>query len=309
MAVAKLYVRLPCEWRLSDNWQNELDELIRGLLMHSIYTSSRHSTVNEAPLVMGVLNVTPDSFSDGSRYNRIDLAKKHAVEMIENGADMIDVGGESTRPGAADVSISEEIDRVVPVITAIKGLGVAVSVDTSKPEVMIEAVNAGASMINDVRALQAEKALTTAASLQVPVCLMHMQGKPRTMQASPEYQNVVGEVTSFLQQRVKACENAGIARELICLDPGFGFGKTLRHNLLLLDQLEKLTALGLPLLVGMSRKSMLGEITGKSVEDRLAASLAVSHIAMQKGARIVRVHDVSQTHDVRQVLMALNQIK
>jgi dihydropteroate synthase len=277
--------------------------------MHSIYSSSRHFSDNETPLIMGVLNVTPDSFSDGSRYNRVDLAKKHAVEMIESGVDIIDVGGESTRPGAADVSISDEIDRVVPVIAAINALGVAVSIDTSKPEVMIEAVNAGASMINDVRALQAEKALQTAANLQVPVCLMHMQGKPRTMQASPEYQNVVGEVTSFLQHRVEACENAGIARELICLDPGFGFGKTLQHNLLLLNQLEQLTALGFPLLVGMSRKSMLGEISGKPVEQRLAASLAVSHIAMQKGARIVRVHDVSETHDVRQVFMALKQIK
>lgn len=258
---------------------------------------------------MGILNITPDSFSDGSQYNSVDLAYERAREMQRAGVDIIDIGGESTRPGAAEVTAEDEIERVVPVIQKLKSIQIPISIDTSKAKVMQAAIEAGAGMINDVRALQEENALQMAAKLQVPVCLMHMQGQPRSMQKAPDYSNVVEQVIGFLHQRVKACENAGLDKSLISLDPGFGFGKNLRHNLELLDQLDRIVELGLPVLAGLSRKSMLGQITGKSVEQRLPASLAVAQIAMQKDAKIIRVHDVAETNDVRQVFMAMKELE
>lgn len=259
------------------------------------------------PLIMGILNITPDSFSDGSLYNSVDSAFERAKEM-QHQVDIFDIGGESTRPGAAEVSVEQEIDRVIPVIEKVSQLGIPISVDTSKAQVMQAAVSAGAKMINDVRALQEPDALRTAVELQVPVCLMHMQGQPREMQEKPEYSNVVKEVSEFLSQRAQICQQAGINKELICLDPGFGFGKTLQHNLELLSKMDHLVSLGYPVLAGLSRKSMLGLLTNKPVEKRLAASLAVAQIAMQKGARIIRVHDVAETYDIRQVVQALAEL-
>jgi dihydropteroate synthase len=259
------------------------------------------------PLIMGILNITPDSFSDGSLYNSVDSALERAKEM-QHQVDIFDIGGESTRPGAAEVSVEQEIDRVIPVIETVSQLGIPISVDTSKAQVMQAAVSAGAKMINDVRALQEPDALRTAVELQVPVCLMHMQGQPREMQEKPQYNNVVKEVSEFLLQRAQICQQAGINKELICLDPGFGFGKTLQHNLELLSKMDQLVSLGYPVLAGLSRKSMLGLLTNKPVEKRLAASLAVAQIAMQKGARIIRVHDVAETYDIRQVVQALAEL-
>lgn len=257
------------------------------------------------PLIMGILNVTPDSFSDGNRYLKKAVAIDKARRMIDAGADIIDIGGESTRPGAQEVSAEQEIERVVPIIQQIAPLGVAISIDTSKPQVMQAAVNAGAQMINDVRALQLPGALAMAAELNVAVCLMHMQGQPKTMQNAPEYQDVLTQVKAFLEQRVQACVAAGINAERLCLDPGFGFGKSVQHNLVLLAQLESFKSLGRPLLVGISRKSMLGAVTGKEVDQRLAASLAAAQVAMQKGAAIIRVHDVEATVDVKKLHLAL----
>jgi dihydropteroate synthase len=259
------------------------------------------------PLIMGILNITPDSFSDGSLYNSVDSALERAKEM-QHQVDIFDIGGESTRPGAAEVSVEQEIDRVIPVIETVSQLGIPISVDTSKAQVMQAAVSAGAKMINDVRALQEPDALRTAVELKVPVCLMHMQGQPREMQEKPQYNNVVKEVSEFLLQRAQICQQAGINKELICLDPGFGFGKTLQHNLELLSKMDQLVSLGYPVLAGLSRKSMLGLLTNKPVEKRLAASLAVAQIAMQKGARIIRVHDVAETYDIRQVVQALAEL-
>jgi dihydropteroate synthase len=259
------------------------------------------------PLIMGILNITPDSFSDGSLYNSVDSAFERAKEM-QHQVDIFDIGGESTRPGAAEVSVEQEIDRVIPVIEKVSQLGIPISVDTSKAQVMQAAVSAGAKMINDVRALQEPDALRTAVELQVPVCLMHMQGQPREMQDKPQYNNVVKEVSEFLLQRAQICQQAGINKELICLDPGFGFGKTLQHNLELLSKMGHLVSLGYPVLAGLSRKSMLGLLTNKPVEKRLAASLAVAQIAMQKGASIIRVHDVAETYDIRQVVQALAEL-
>ncbi len=253
---------------------------------------------------MGVLNVTPDSFSDGAKYHHLDLAAKRALQMIEEGVDIIDIGGESTRPGASEVELDEELKRVVPLIEKIAPLGVPISIDTSKPEVMRAAINAGAHMVNDVRALQENGAIDAVAELGCPVCLMHMQGQPRTMQNNPEYIDVVEEVADFLAKRITACTAKGIDKDLICVDPGFGFGKSLAHNLSLLNNLSHLEKLGVPVLAGMSRKSMLGQITGKDVNERLAASLAVALIAMQNGAKIIRVHDVKETVDVRNVYLA-----
>ena len=262
---------------------------------------------SDIPWIMGILNVTPDSFSDGARYQRFDKAIAHAEDMLENGADIIDIGGESTRPGAAEVSVSEEIDRVVPLVERIAKLGARISVDTSKPEVMSAAIRAGAHMINDVRALSMPGALEVVANAKVPVCLMHMQGQPRTMQHDPKYASVVDDVISYLQNRVDACVLAGVPRELISIDPGFGFGKRLSHNLDLLKHLSRFKSLGATVLAGLSRKSMLGEITGQPVEDRLSASLSVALIAMQQGAKIIRVHDVEETNDVRKVFLALQE--
>lgn len=259
------------------------------------------------PRVMGILNVTPDSFSDGGDFLDPVAALDHVRAMVEAGADLIDVGGESTRPGAAPVTIDDELRRVIPVIEILAAeLPVPVSVDTSKPEVMRAAVMAGASMINDVRALGAAGALETARDLGVPVCLMHMRGEPRTMQETPRYGDVVAEVRDFLARRVAACLEAGIPRRHLVIDPGFGFGKGLDHNLALLARLDALSDLGVPVLVGLSRKSMLGALTGRDRGGRLAASLAAAMIAAQRGAHILRVHDVPGTVDALKVLRAVH---
>jgi len=255
---------------------------------------------------MGVLNVTPDSFSDGGAWFEPAVAMRHARRMAEAGADLIDVGGESTRPGAQPVSEREELDRVIPIVAAIaRELDVPVSVDTSKPAVMRSAVEAGAGLINDIRALRQPGALETAAALGVPVCLMHMQGEPRTMQSGPVYGDVVGEVEAFLLERAAACRAAGIPREHIWLDPGFGFGKTVDHNLELLRAMPRLAGHGYPVLAGLSRKSMLGRLTGRAVDERLAGSLALAQLAAQGGAGMLRVHDVPETLDMLRVLQAV----
>jgi len=258
--------------------------------------------------VMGIVNVTPDSFSDGGRFNRPDAAMARARQMVEDGAAFIDVGGESTRPGAAPVSVQEELDRVCPVVEAVvRDLDVVVSVDTSAPEVMAEAARLGAGLINDVRALQRTGAPQAAAAANVPVCIMHIQGEPDTMQVNPEYRNVRREVSRFLVERMQVAEQAGVRPENIILDPGFGFGKTLTHNLQLLASLEQLQILGHPLLVGISRKSMLGAITGRDVNQRLPASLAAATISAMKGASIIRVHDVRETVDAVRVVTAMTE--
>jgi len=255
---------------------------------------------------MGVLNVTPDSFSDGGRFTNIDAAKRHAERMAIEGAAIIDVGGESTRPGATEVGSQQEVDRVVPVIEAIRGtVDLPISIDTSRAPVMRAAVAAGAAIINDVLALQAPGSMQTAVELGVPVCLMHMQGRPRTMQERPRYEDVTGEVLGFLRERVAACIGAGLAREKIMIDPGFGFGKTHAHNVELLANLRQLLDLGLPVLVGLSRKSTVGELAGQTVENRMAASLAAAAIAVMKGAQIVRAHDVRETADALRVVSAV----
>lgn len=249
-------------------------------------------------VIMGILNVTPDSFSDGGIFLSRDAAIAHAVQMVGEGADLIDVGGESTRPGAQAVSLQEELDRVIPVIEAIvDAVPVPISIDTSKPEVMRAAVAAGAGLINDVRALRAVDALTTAAALDVPVCLMHMQGEPRSMQHSPSYGDVLAEVGEFLEARIAACEAAGITRNRILIDPGFGFGKTVAHNLELLRGLRKFDRFGVPILAGLSRKSMIGALFGLPVNERLHTSVALAVAAVQNGAKILRVHDVRATRE------------
>ena len=261
----------------------------------------------DRPLVMGIVNVTPDSFSDGGRFLASDNAIAHARQLIADGADLLDVGGESTRPGAATVGLQEELDRVMPVLEAIRDWGnggVPVSIDTQKPEVMKAAIAGGASMINDVNALLADGAIEACRHSAVAVCLMHKQGTPATMQRQPAYDDVVNEVREFLDARAKACERAGIARDRIVIDPGFGFGKTVGHNFTLLRELKALADLGYPLMAGYSRKSSLGAITGRAVEQRLAASLAAAIIAVQNGATILRVHDVAETVDVLKVLAA-----
>ena len=258
--------------------------------------------------VMGILNVTPDSFSDGGRYNTVEIALARAREMVADGAAFIDVGGESTRPGATPVSVEEELERVCPVVEAIaRDLGVVVSVDTSSPQVMAEVVRLGAGMINDVRALQRDGAPEVVASVGVPVCVMHIQGEPDTMQDDPRYRNVRREVSSFLTERMRVIEKAGVRPDNIILDPGFGFGKSPQHNLQLLASLEQLQLLGHPILVGMSRKSMLGHITGRDVSERLPASLAAATISAMKGASIIRVHDVRETVDAVKVVTAMEE--
>lgn len=256
---------------------------------------------------MGILNITPDSFSDGGRFIGKDAALSRARQMLEEGAAIIDIGGESTRPGARPVSVQEELDRVIPVIETLSAeLPVPLSIDTSKPAVMREAVKAGAGLINDVMALRVEGALATAAELQVPVCLMHMQGKPRTMQQSPDYLNVVEEVRDFLRQRVEACLAAGMSLEHILIDPGFGFGKRLEHNLALLKNLKRLGDLEIPLLVGLSRKSMIGTLLGDVfVNERLFGGIAAAVMAVYEGASIVRTHDIRATVDALKITMAV----
>ncbi|WP_438833489.1 dihydropteroate synthase [Aeromonas oralensis] len=261
-------------------------------------TSKGLSLSLERPHVMGILNVTPDSFSDGGHFNQLERAMTHAHQMVAEGATLIDIGGESTRPGAPDVSEQEELDRVIPVVERmVAELEVMISLDTSKAAVMREGCSAGAHLINDVRALLEPGALAAAAVANVPVCLMHMQGQPRTMQAEPHYDDLLGEVRAFFDERIAACLAAGIRRELLLLDPGYGFGKTLAHNYQLLAQQDKLLDYQLPLLVGMSRKSMIGNLLGRPVDERLAGSLACALIGMQRGARIIRVHDVRATMD------------
>ncbi len=255
---------------------------------------------------MGVLNVTPDSFSDGGRFLGRDAATRQAEAMARDGANIIDIGGESTRPGAADVSEQEELDRVIPVIEAVvAAVDVPLSIDTSKPAIMHAAVAAGASMINDIRALREDGALRAAVELQRPVCLMHMLGQPRTMQQQPEYGDVVADVRDFLAQRVRECVAAGLPEDSIVVDPGFGFGKTPRHNVELLSNLRQLRTIGRPILVGLSRKSTLGDLTGRDVEERMPASIAAAVIAVIEGAAIVRVHDVRETVDALRVAAAI----
>ena len=249
--------------------------------------------------VMGILNVTPDSFSDGGRYVRLDQALRHVQQMLEEGATLIDVGGESTRPGANPVSVSQELDRVLPVVEAIsQRFDTIISVDTSTPQVMRESASAGAGMINDVRALQRDGALMAAAQTGLPVCLMHMQGEPQHMQQTPQYASVIDEVSAFLVERVSACTQAGIPANRLLLDPGFGFGKTLEHNLQLFAGIESLRPAGIHFLVGVSRKSMIGQLLGRSVDQRLAGGLALAALAVRSGARIIRAHDIAQTVDV-----------
>jgi dihydropteroate synthase len=258
------------------------------------------------PVVMGVLNVTPDSFSDGGRFFGLEAAVEQGVRMAAEGAAFIDVGGESTRPGAEGVSVAEELRRVIPVIERLRAAtGAVISVDTSEPEVMRAAAAAGAGLINDVRALRAGGALEAAVASGCAVCLMHMQGEPRTMQLAPHYADVVSEVRAFLAARVTACRGAGMAAERLTVDPGFGFGKTLEHNLALLRRLPELAADGVPVLVGLSRKSMLGTLTQRQPGERLAGSVAMAVIAALNGARIVRAHEVAATLDALKVAAAV----
>jgi len=270
--------------------------------------AGKHLIDLDCPRVMGILNVTPDSFSDGGRFLGAEDALRQASVMIEAGADIIDVGGESTRPGSDDASLQVELDRVMPVIEAITSrFDIAVSIDTNKPEVMRTAVDGGASMINDVFALQRDGAIEAAFAAGVPVCLMHMQGTPRSMQADPKYAALPGDIVDFLGKRIDACVAAGLGRELLVVDPGFGFGKNDQHNLEILANLGQFAELGLPLLVGLSRKRTLGNLTGRSTEQRVAAGVAAAVIAVQNGANIIRTHDVAETIDALKVVNALRQ--
>jgi dihydropteroate synthase len=273
----------------------------------SVLHAGSHRLSLARPLIMGIVNTTPDSFSDGGRWLDAQAAIRHALKLQEEGADILDVGGESTRPGAATVPADEEIRRVLPVIEALARQNCVVSVDTKKPEVMRAALDAGASMVNDVMALQAPGALETVAASSAAVCLMHMQGNPQTMQQAPGYADVPGEVKQFLQNRVGACEAAGIARARLVIDPGFGFGKTLQHNLVLLKHLNALAELELPVLVGLSRKSMLGTLTGREPEQREFAGVAAHLMAVARGARLLRVHNVAAMRDALAVWNAVEE--
>jgi dihydropteroate synthase len=266
--------------------------------------------VLDRPRIMGIINVTPDSFSDGGMLADVDAAVARGLQLLEEGADILDVGGESTRPGAEPVSVEEELGRVIPVIERLaRECALPLSIDTSKPSVMRAAVAAGAGMINDVQALRVDGALDAAAELGVPVCLMHMQGEPRSMQQAPEYDDVVGEVRRFLAERVFACEMAGIDKKKILIDPGFGFGKSLAHNLALLARLDQFSEIGVPVLAGLSRKSMIGAVTGRELpEQRVFGSVAGALIAAQRGAAVLRVHDVAATRDALAVLDAVRPL-
>ena len=265
------------------------------------------------PVVMGIINVTPDSFSDGATLYRgsnldIERAMTRAREMVASGAAILDIGGESTRPGASPVSVNEEMDRVLPLVARIAAeLETVISVDTSTPVLMREAANAGAGLLNDVRALTREGALEAAAAADVPICLMHMQGEPGNMQVAPHYDDVVEDVCEYLQSRIASCERQGIARNRLLLDPGFGFGKSVTHNLKLLHELPRLAAIGLPLVVSLSRKSLIGKLLGREVGQRLPASLALAVLAAQRGAAVIRTHDVAATVDAVSMLMALEE--
>ena len=265
------------------------------------------------PVVMGIINVTPDSFSDGATLYRgsnldIERAMTRAREMVASGAAILDIGGESTRPGASPVSVNEEMDRVLPLVARIAAeLETVISVDTSTPVLMREAANAGAGLLNDVRALTREGALEAAAASNLPICLMHMQGEPGSMQVAPHYDDVVEDVCEYLQSRIASCERQGIARNRLLLDPGFGFGKSVTHNLKLLRELPRLAAIGLPLVVSLSRKSLIGKLLGREVGQRLPASLALAVLAAQRGAAVIRTHDVAATVDAVSMLMALEE--
>ena len=272
-----------------------------------ILKANNKTLVLDRPHVMGILNVTPDSFSDGGKFNSLDNALQQAERMLQAGVSIIDIGGESTRPGAPDVSLEEELARVIPAIKAIRAkFDVWISIDTSKAEVMRQAVEAGADLINDVRALQEPGALQVAADANVPICLMHMKGQPRTMQANPSYDDVLQDVEAFLQERVEACEAVGISKEQLILDPGFGFGKTIEHNYHLLAHLEKFHSLGLPVLAGMSRKSMIFKLLDKVPADCMVASVTCATIAAMKGAQIIRVHDVEETLEAMKIIEVMN---
>lgn len=261
-----------------------------------------------SPKVMGILNMTPDSFSDGGHFNKQNNAINQVAAMVDNGAEFIDVGGESTRPGAKDVALQEELNRVIPIIEAIKQrFDVVISCDTSKAQVMQAAIDVGAGLINDVRALQNEGCLDVLANCDLPVCLMHMQGLPRTMQANPEYKNVITDIANFFKDRIDACESAGIDKQRIILDPGYGFGKTLEQNYQVLAQQQQLLSFDLPVLAGLSRKSMIGNLLNRDVDARLAGSLAGAMLAAINGAKIIRVHDVKDTVDALKVLQATQQ--
>ena len=274
-----------------------------------ILQCGKYSLALRRPLIMGVVNVTPDSFSDGGHYLRLDVALDHARRLIDEGADLLDIGGESTRPGAAAVSLDEERRRVLPVLEALASAGVPLSVDTQKPELMRDAVAAGAAMINDVNGFEAADALKAVCGGGGAICIMHKQGSPQTMQQAPRYDDVVTDVSRYLQARVAAAEAAGIARERIVIDPGFGFGKTLEHNLALLRDLRRVAATGVPVLAGLSRKSMIGALTGREVGDRIFGSVAAALIAAQNGAAILRVHDVAATRDALAVWNAVESNK
>jgi dihydropteroate synthase len=258
--------------------------------------------------VMGIVNVTPDSFSDGGQHGTTQSAIAHALQLVSEGADVLDIGGESTRPGATEISEAEELQRVIPVIEALaKQITIPIAIDTSKPGVMRAAVEAGASIINDVYALRRDNALDVAAELKAPVILMHMQGEPGSMQSAPHYDDAVSEVHSFLTQRIFACEMAGISKKNIVIDPGFGFGKSLEHNLALLAQLPRFVELGVPVLAGLSRKSMIGTLTGRDVNGRVFGSVAAALVAAQNGAKIIRVHDVAATIDALKIWNAVGK--
>ncbi|GAM55940.1 dihydropteroate synthase [Vibrio ishigakensis] len=275
-----------------------------------ILTNNSKTLDLSTPQVMGILNVTPDSFSDGGKFNRIDAAIEHAKQMIAYGATIIDIGGESTRPGAPDVALEEELERVIPVIKALRAVSdVWISIDTSKAEVMKQAAEAGADIINDVRALQEPNALQVAADTRLPICLMHMQGQPRTMQSNPQYDDLLEDVGEFLEKRIRACAEVGIDKSKLILDPGFGFGKTLEHNYQLLQQLEKFHQFGLPILAGMSRKSMIFKLLDKTPAETLAGSITCAVIAAQKGAQIIRVHDVEQTVDAVKIVNFMHKLQ
>lgn len=274
--------------------------------MHMLHAGSFRLSLAR-PLIVGIVNVTPDSFSDGGRFASTQAAIDHGLQLAQDGADILDVGGESSRPGAAPVAVEAEKRRVLPVVEALAQAGHVVSIDTRKPEVMQAALDVGAVMVNDVMALRAPGALDVVAASQAAVCLMHMQGKPQTMQHTPVYQDVVQEVKSFLDARVAACVEAGISQERIVIDPGFGFGKTLAHNLALLKNLAQLTVGEVPVMVGMSRKSMLGAITGRATGERMYAGIAAHMLALMQGARLVRVHDVAAMCDALAVWNAVKE--
>jgi dihydropteroate synthase len=275
--------------------------------MTPVLRCGRYALALDHPLVMGIVNVTPDSFFDGGRHADARAAVAHAQRLVDEGADIVDVGGESSRPGAAPVSTDEELARVLPVLEGLAGFPVPISVDTTRPEVMREALARGATMINDITALAAPGAVEALAGSGAAVCLMHMQGEPQTMQENPVYGDVVAEVRDFLAARAAACHAGGVARERIVVDPGFSFGKRTAHNLRLLAHLDAIVALGYPVLVGLSRKSSLGRITGETPDDRLPASVAGALLAVQRGAAIVRAHDVAATRDALAVLAAVER--